>query len=179
MPIARSHLFSQIRTAADGSRFNLDAITEPDSTGNLTGDGRFEGRTPQFYRDVEMALELAQDFLAISLNLPNAVSSRFVGVERFSYVFPWQESGKERFSSSDHATSTWRTGTPEADPARGKYSSPVHYAGNDKGVAFLTGNQAKPRHSGSSPECRSQIRKPALAVRAIRAKRVGKRFFPR
>jgi sigma-B regulation protein RsbU (phosphoserine phosphatase) len=138
-PVARSRLFPQIRTTADGSRFHLDAIAEPDSTGNLTGDGRFEGRTPRFYRDVEMALELAQDFQAISLNLPNAVSSRFVGVERFSYVFPWQESGKERFASSDHDTPTWRTGTPEADPTRGKYWASVHYAGTDKGLLAPVG----------------------------------------
>ena len=139
MSSARSRLFSQIRTTADNSRFNLDKIAEPDSTGNLTGDGRFVDRTPRFYRDVEMALELAQDFQAISLNLPNAVSSRFVGVEQFSYVFPWQMSSKERFAASDYGTSTWRMGTPEGDPTRGKYWTSVHYGGKDKGLLAPVG----------------------------------------
>ena len=133
-PPLRSRLFSQIRTTADSSHFNLDTITEPDSTGNLTGDGRFADKTQRFYRDVEMALELAQDFQAINLNLPNAVSTRFVGVEQFSYVFPWQESSKERFAASDYSTSAWRMGTPEDNPTRGKYWASVHYGGKDKGL---------------------------------------------
>lgn len=133
-PAARSSLVGQIRTTAQGTRFHLDDISEPDSTGNLTGSGRFEGRTPAFYRDVTMALSLALDFQAISLNLPNAVSSRFLAVDRFSYVFPWEESGKERFADSDYQSPSWLMGTPGADPTRGKYWAPVYYAGKSKGL---------------------------------------------
>lgn len=137
--VAHSRLFSQIKTSSSGERFHLDKIAEPDSTGNLTGNGRFEGRTPRFYRDVDMALELAKDFQAINLNLPNAVSSRFIGIEQFSYVFPWQESSKEHFSSSDYRRSSWQMGTPEADPTRGKYWTSVYYAGKDKGLIAPVG----------------------------------------
>ena len=137
--LVHSGLSSKISTVHDGSRFHLDSIAEPDSTGNLTGDGRIEDRTPRFYRDVDMAFELAKDFQVISLNLPNAVSSRFIGVEQFSYVFPWQESSKERFSSADYSQPTWQMGTPELDPVRGKYWAPVYYAGKDKGLLAPVG----------------------------------------
>lgn len=146
-PTVQSKLFSQIRTSDDGSRFHLDKIAEPDSTGNLTGDGRIEWRTPAFYRDVEMATDLAQDFQAINLNLPNAVSSRFIAVEKFSYVFPWQESSKERFTLSDYRSPTWEMGTPEADPTHEKYWPPVFYAGKDKG---LLASVAAPIYDGNT-----------------------------
>lgn len=129
-----SRLIGMLTPGADKSSFNLDKIAEPDATGNLTGLGALEGRSPQFYRDVAMALSLDQDFQAVSLNLPNAVMSRFVGVERFSIVFPWAESEKSRFSVRDYETPTWRLGTPEHDRTRHKYWAPVYYGGKDKGL---------------------------------------------
>lgn len=129
-----SRLIGMLTPGADKSSFNLDKIAEPDATGNLTGLGALEGRSPQFYRDVAMALSLDQDFQAVSLNLPNAVMSRFVGVERFSIVFPWAESEKSRFSARDYETPTWRLGTPEHDRTRHKYWAPVYYGGKDKGL---------------------------------------------
>ncbi len=130
----RSRLFGMLTPGADKTSFDLDKVAEPDGTGNLTGLGALEGRSPQFYRDVEMALSLVQDFQAISLNVPNAVMTRFVGVEQFSIVFPWEESAKARFSVKDYATPTWRLGTPEQSRTRYKYWAPVYYGGKDKGL---------------------------------------------
>lgn len=144
---ARSPFFAQIRSNAAGERFNLDRIAEPDSSGNLTGEGRFEGRSARFYRDVDMALALATDFQTINLNLPNAASSRFIGVERFAYIFPWQASNKEQFSSDAYGSPTWRMGGPEADPTRVKYWAPVYYAGKDKGLVTPV---AAPIYDGKS-----------------------------
>ena len=143
----RSRLFGMLTPGADKPSFNLDTIAEPDGTGNLTGLGALEGRSPQFYRDVEMALSLDKDFQAISLNLPNAVMSRFVGVERFSIVFPWAESEKSRFSVMDYETPTWRLGTPEQDRTRYKYWAPIYYGGKDKGLLAPLG---APVYDGAS-----------------------------
>ena len=143
----RSRLIGMLTPGADKSSFNLDKVAEPDATGNLTGLGALEGRSPRFYRDVEMALSLDQDFQAISLNLPNAVMSRFVGVERFSIVFPWAESEKSQFSVRDYETPTWRLGTPELDRTRYKYWAPVYYGGADKGLLAPLG---APVYDGAS-----------------------------
>ncbi len=132
---------------AEKSSFNLDRITEPDATGNLTGLGTLEGRSPQFYRDVEMALNLDHNFQAISLNLPNAVMSRFVGIEQFSIVFPWTESALSQFSVMDYATPTWHLGTPQNSNTRYKYWAPVYFAGKDKGLLAPLG---APVYDGSS-----------------------------
>lgn len=133
--------------SADKSSFNLDHAPEPDATGNLTGLGGLEQRSPEFYRDIEMALGLDKNFQTISLNLPNAVSSRFIGIERFSMVFPWTESTTTRFSLADYSTPTWRLGTPEHSRTPYKYWAPVYYGGKDNGLLVPLG---APVYDGTS-----------------------------
>lgn len=138
-PALKTALISRLRTSDSARRFHLDSIEEPDSSGNLTGEGRLDKRTSGFYRDITMALQFARNFQAINLSLPNAVSSRFVSKERFSYIFPWQESAKERFASADYQSPTWKMGTPEANPTRARFWAPVYYGGKDKGLVAPVG----------------------------------------
>lgn len=138
-PALKTALISRLRHADAGQRFHLDNIEEPDSSGNLTGDGRLDQRSSGFYRDITMALQFARNFQAINLSLPNAVSARFVSKESFSYLFPWQESAKERFSRTDYQRPTWQMGTPEANPTRARFWAPVYYGGKDKGLVAPVG----------------------------------------
>lgn len=134
-----STLYSQLQEEPDGGRFNLDRLVERDSSGNLTGAGRLVGRSTAFYRDVEMALSLAVEFQTIGLTLPNAANARLVGLENFSYVFPWQESKQARFSDEDYQTPIWKLGTPEVNPGRRKFWAPVYFGGRSRGLLAPVG----------------------------------------
>jgi sigma-B regulation protein RsbU (phosphoserine phosphatase) len=131
---ARSALFRQLRDLPQESRFSLDELAQRDSSGNLTGEGSIRNRSARFYRDIEMALSLADDFQAVGLSLPSAVDVRFVGVERFAHQYPWAESSRERFDPAMLESALWRLAGPEENPQRRKVWGPVHFGGPAKGL---------------------------------------------
>jgi sigma-B regulation protein RsbU (phosphoserine phosphatase) len=131
---ARSALFRQLRDLPQESRFSLDELAQRDSSGNLTGEGSIRNRSARFYRDIEMALALADDFQAVGLSLPSAVDVRFIGVERFAHQYPWAESSRERFDPAVLESALWRLAGPEDNPQRRKVWGPVHFGGPSKGL---------------------------------------------
>ncbi|MFZ9408240.1 MAG: SpoIIE family protein phosphatase [Burkholderiaceae bacterium] len=131
---ARSALFRQLRNVPGEDRFSLDGLLQRDSSGNLTGQGSIYGREARFYRDIEMALTLADDFQAVGLSLPSATDVRFTGIERFAHQYPWQESSGARFMPEMFDEPVWKLGGPEQNPQRRKVWGPVHFGGPDKGL---------------------------------------------
>ncbi len=131
---ARSALFRQLRNVAGEDRFSLDALQQRDSSGNLTGQGSIYGRSARFYRDIEMALALADDFQAVGLSLPSATDVRFTGVEQFAHQYPWADSVSERFKPEMFEEAVWKLGGPERNPQRRKVWGPVHFGGPAKGL---------------------------------------------
>lgn len=130
---ARSALFRQLRNVAGEDRFSLDALQQRDSSGNLTGQGSIYSRSARFYRDIEMALALADDFQAVGLSLPSATDVRFTGVEQFAHQYPWAESVSERFKPEMFEEAVWKLGGPEQNPQRRKVWGPVHFGGPARG----------------------------------------------
>lgn len=122
----------------DAQSFNLNQAKEKDSTGNLVGIGKLSGRSPEFYLDVEMALNLNQMFQAVAFNLPNASESRFISVDNFSNTYPWIEGNKRPHSEKTYQSPTWLMGTPQENPTREKYWAPVYYGGPSVGLLIPT-----------------------------------------
>lgn len=144
---ARSALFRQLRDLPQDARFSLDELAQRDSSGNLTGEGSIRNRSARFYRDIEMALSLADDFQAVGLSLPSAVDVRFIGVERFAHQYPWAESSHERFDPALLESALWRLAGPEDNPQRRKVWGPVHFGGPSKGLLIPI---AAPVYDGDS-----------------------------
>lgn len=138
-PVSQSRLFQLLRHNDAAAGFDLDALPDRDSGGNLTGVGSLQGRSQSFYRDIARALELNQTFHSITFNLPNAAEASFTSVEGFDITSPWQESSKRRFSLSRYERPIWRMGTPENNPNREKYWAPVHFGGKDAGLLVPAG----------------------------------------
>jgi phosphoserine phosphatase RsbU/P len=134
-----SSLFSQIEQRQSPDTFNLDKLKERDASGNLTGQGKLDGRSEKFYRDIDMALALADNFQVIAVTLPNTTSSRFVGVEQFSHVFPWVDSKVSQFSPKDQTTDIWKLALPESNPFRQHFWAPVYFAGEERGLMAPVG----------------------------------------
>lgn len=120
-------------------RFDLDELPDRDSGANLTGLGSLQGRSQQFYQELDLALDLNQTFFSITFNLPSATEASFVSVDHFSSVSPWQESKKRQFNPDVYASPIWRLGTPQYNPNREKYWAPVHYGGNEAGLLVPAG----------------------------------------
>jgi sigma-B regulation protein RsbU (phosphoserine phosphatase) len=144
---ARSALFRQLRDVPQESRFSLDQLAQRDSSGNLTGEGSIRNRSARFYRDIEMALALSDDFQAVGLSLPSAVDVRFVGVERFAHQYPWAESVSARFDPALLDSAVWRLAAPQDNPQRRKVWGPVHFGGPAKGLLIPI---AAPVYDGDS-----------------------------
>ena len=133
-PADKHTLFSQLREHSDTGTFDLDALPDRDSGGNLTGLGSLSARDPAFYQDVNMALGLNQTFFSIVFNLPSAAEASFVSVENFSTTSPWQNSSKRKFSPNQYDRPIWQLGQPEHNPNREKYWGSVHFGGNEVGL---------------------------------------------
>lgn len=134
-----SSLFTQLAQQHNPDTFNLDRLKERDASGNLTGLGKLEGRSDNFYRDIDMALALAGNFQVIGVTLPNTTSSRFVGVEQFSHVFPWVDSKVSRFTPADQSTEIWKLALPDSNPYRRHFWAPVYFAGEERGLMAPVG----------------------------------------
>ena len=136
---ARSALFRQLRNIPGQDRFSLDGLQQRDSSGNLTGEGSIYGRTARFYRDIEMALTLADDFQAVGLSLPSATDVRFISVEGFAHQYPWSESASDRFSRGMFDEPIWTLGAPDSNPQRRKVWGSVQYGGPARGMLVPIG----------------------------------------
>jgi sigma-B regulation protein RsbU (phosphoserine phosphatase) len=118
----------------DAGDFDLDQAPQRDATGNLTGLGSLQNRSPTFDADLDAALQLAPVLQSIAFNLPQAVKAGFTSKEHFSYLYPWVESSRRAFSDSVYASPAWLFGTPEHNTNREKYWAPVEYGGPDQGL---------------------------------------------
>ena len=120
----------------DASRdiFHLDALPDHDAGGNLVGEGNLQARSPEFYADLSTALRLNTEWSSLVFNLPNAVQARFVSVQHFHAVLPWERSGDLPFDPKVYETPVWRLAQPANNPDHEKYWAPVYFAGVDRGL---------------------------------------------
>jgi len=115
-----STLFQQLRMDSQEDYFALDTITPPfqtDHVGNLTGLGTLDKRTPDFYRDVEMALALNASLYAALQNLPNVVWAYYTSKHQFINLQPWVSSQEFRFSAAVY-NEPYSVALPENNPKR-------------------------------------------------------------
>lgn len=125
---------SWLRADATSGRFDLDALPDRDSGGNLVGLGGLRQRSPDFYTDLATALRLNLAWSSLLFTLPNAVQARFVSAERFHAVLPWQPASALAFDPQVYASPIWTLAGPAANPDHTKFWAPVYFAGKDRGL---------------------------------------------
>jgi sigma-B regulation protein RsbU (phosphoserine phosphatase) len=118
----------------DGSGFNLDALPDRDSAGNLIGLGPLEGRSETFYRDLSIILRLNDEWSSLIFNLPSAAGAHVFSTQGIQAQLPWQRSEEIAFDTQVVEQPVWQLGLPESNPDRAKYWAPVYFGGEALGL---------------------------------------------
>ncbi len=103
--------------------FHLDNLQPPltqEMVGNLTGDGSLINRNPDFYRELEMALDVSLGFSAVKANLPNVAWVYYTSANRFVNIYPRIKSQEFRFSDKLY-NEAYLLGLPENNPERNRF----------------------------------------------------------
>lgn len=107
---------------ADASRFravlqrNDIALRYVDTT--LSGAGTSIGRSPAFYREIAMALELTRAFYALKQNLPEVAWVYYNSKQGFINLYPARAGNEWFFTPETLDQAFFVNGSPERNPAR-------------------------------------------------------------
>ncbi|WP_445679001.1 ATP-binding protein [Radicibacter daui] len=152
---APSDLFRTLRPTPDNEGYQLDdpgsAGYEPGQIGNLTGLGALDrldsgGQLDdRFRREVEMALSLHSIFRLAASRLPNIPWVYYISASRFEYIYPFVPSAQSRFADEDLIQPYFTYGTPDRNPGRQPYFTPVYQDDGGRGLVVSIG---RPVYSG-------------------------------
>ncbi len=114
-----SQLFNSLQYNPQEDIYSLDNIPFPYKSqlvGNLTGKGSLQGRSPEFYREIEMALAL-NPLLNIALHIiPNDVWAFYISRNNFINAYPWRDSQIASLSQDFYNYEFYTLGLPENNP---------------------------------------------------------------
>lgn len=113
--------FGALQDNPEGDYFHLDHYQPPLTeamVGNLTGSGSLQGRSPDFHRELHMALELNHRFRAITENLPDLAWLYYLSDNDFINIYPWVAADQLRFSPQLKEHEFFRLGRSEQNPGR-------------------------------------------------------------
>jgi len=137
-PVFTEHsmLFAQLQPISNNT-FSLDQLKPPFTekiTGNLTGTGSLTHRDSDFYREVEMALELNPLFQIIAHNIPNAVWIYYTSANHFINIYPWVKSQEFVFNEELYQHEFYKLGLPEYNPQRHTFWTEAYMDQAGKGL---------------------------------------------
>lgn len=116
------------------SGFNLDMIADPDSGGNLIGLGSLQGRSKDFYCDLQTILSMRKSLRSLAFTLPSANGVKFISTHDFYLASPWQPSATRPSVESVMQSPLWIQGKQHALIDRRQQWSPVYFGGVDAGL---------------------------------------------
>jgi len=143
-----SLLFSQLEMDVKQNNYALDNVKAPFNTnvvGNLTGIGSLEQRSPDFYREIEMALHLNAQFQITLHNLPNVTWAYYISANQFINISPWVASQESRFIEKLYSHEFYTNALPENNPERQSFWTNAYIDEWGKGL-MVTG--AAPVYDG-------------------------------
>ncbi|MHB9057036.1 MAG: cache domain-containing protein, partial [Paludibacteraceae bacterium] len=113
-----------MKESADGTYYHMNDISEPFRNKiyiNVTGNGKFHGRSPEFFRVLQMGLNLSSDFQAFRESFPNLIYIYYISTEKLIVHNPWLHSGKFKFEESLYTYDLWKLSTPQKNPKQNVY----------------------------------------------------------
>lgn len=120
---SNSALLKQIQNVPEKDFYSLDTLDarlQPLS-GNITGLGSIQNRSPQFYREAEMALDLNSQFQIAKSNIPNVQWAYYTSANKFINIYPWVTSDKFRLTEDSMKEEFFTAGMPENNSKRQLY----------------------------------------------------------
>lgn len=124
-----SRLFNSLQYDPKEDIYSLDDIPSPYKSqlvGNLTGKGSLQNRSPEFYREIEMALAL-NPLLNIALHIiPNDVWAFYISKSNFINAYPWKDSQMSHLSSNFYNYEFYTLGLPENNPQRSLFWTEIY-----------------------------------------------------
>ncbi len=116
-----SLLQQQLRSDENGESFNLDQPQPPFDTqtiGNLTGLGTLQNREPDFYRELEMALQLNAQFSGMAQRFNGLQRAYYLSAQGFINQYPWRASEQFQFSPQLLTQPAYQLALPINNPER-------------------------------------------------------------
>ena len=113
--------FGALRNNAEDGYFHLDNFRPPitkETIGNLTGNGSIQRRSPDFYRELHMALNLNPRFRAIAENFSDLSWVYYLSKNDFINIYPWAPSTDFRYSPQLKEHEFYRLSLPATNPGR-------------------------------------------------------------
>ena len=128
---------------ADGQYFSLEPnyvkSGEPfTNMGRITGMGSLDGRSEQFYQELEMLFELSLSFPVAKEAAPKASSIYYVSKRKMMSYFPWNNSD-QRFREEQLNKQQFQLATPKLNPQRNAFWSPAYVDGGQQGLLTTLG----------------------------------------
>lgn len=113
--------FNELSENLEGNYFHLDnfrpLLTE-EMVGNLTGTGSIQQRSPDFYREMHMALDLNHRFRAIAENFTDLSWVYYLSKNNFINIYPWVPATDFRYDPRLKEHDFYQLGLPAQNPAR-------------------------------------------------------------
>lgn len=136
-PLVASQAFSSLTEDTRTQCFHLDVPQPPlqrETIGNLTGEGSLQGRSRDFYREINMALRLNPHFHAIAASLKNTAWVYYISAKGFLNIYPWVDSTRFKFSKELYSHGFYSLGLPENNPGRRRFWTEVYVDEYGKGL---------------------------------------------
>tara|TARA_R110002110_G_scaffold33636_13_gene115302 strand:+ start:4155 stop:7163 length:3009 start_codon:yes stop_codon:yes gene_type:complete len=134
-------LFLALQEDASG-HFNFDRPARgfiPSLVGNMTGIGPLTGRKDDFMGEMEMALALRTVFRIARERQPDIPWVYYTSRNHFQLVYPWVPSTWVAYSSKVLETERFAAGTPERNPDRKEFLTPVYEDNGGQGPVITIG----------------------------------------
>ncbi len=113
--------FDALRDNAAGDYFHLDDYRSPLTeamVGNLTGSGSIQHRSPDFYRELHMALDLNPQFRAIAENFSDLSWVYYLSKNNFINIYPWAPATDFHYKPQLKELEFYRLSLPTPNPGR-------------------------------------------------------------
>ncbi|WP_245391552.1 ATP-binding protein [Thioflexithrix psekupsensis] len=120
-PLYPSSLQRQLQYQADRHLFHLDHPSSPfhkSNIGNLTGIGDIKYRSREFYRDIEVALQLNALFSGIEKRLPALERIYYLSAQQFVNHYPWLASSQFHYHPDLLKQAHYQAALPVINPTR-------------------------------------------------------------
>ena len=133
----KSIVFKSLKESDDRTRYHLDTFSSPltrDMIGNLTGLGSFRNRDRDYYRDINMALNLNTLFCSASKAIKNAAWIYYTSKNNFLNIYPWVSSTDFKFSTELYTHEFYTLGLPENNPYKKRFWTKVYVDEYGKGL---------------------------------------------
>ncbi len=118
----------------DGYSLRTGNGSSADQMGSLTGIGPIPAVGSDTEKEMKMALSLTSIFRSLAARDSNIPWSYYTSAKKFLYVYPWVSEKDFFFSETTHELPFYSGATPENNPGRSLFWTPVYEASAGKGL---------------------------------------------